>query len=98
MPSFSFECNTLRVSGQTLPHLLHDKLAVTGSIRRDGVTVMSRHQEWKMMHLLHRCSHTSSDGTRKILTEAELKKCRCSLRDGYVGGFEECGASHLARW
>jgi hypothetical protein len=34
---------------------------------------MSRHQEWKMMHLLYRCSHTSSDGTRKILTEAELK-------------------------
>jgi hypothetical protein len=34
---------------------------------------MSKHQEWKMMHLLHRCSHTSSDGTRKVLTEAELK-------------------------
>jgi hypothetical protein len=34
---------------------------------------MSRHQEWKMMHLLHRCSHTSSDGIRKVLTEAELK-------------------------
>ena len=34
---------------------------------------MSKHQEWKMMHLLHRCSHTSSDGTRKVLTEAELR-------------------------
>lgn len=33
---------------------------------------MSRHQEWKMMHLLYRCSHTSSDGARKVLTEAEL--------------------------
>jgi hypothetical protein len=39
-----------------------------------GDSVMSRHQEWKMMHLLHRCSHTSSDGTRKVLTEAELKR------------------------
>ncbi len=27
-----------------------------------------------MMHLLHRCSHTSSDGTRKVLTEAELRR------------------------
>ena len=35
---------------------------------------MSRHQEWKMMHLLHRCSHTSKDGTRKVLTEAELRR------------------------
>lgn len=34
---------------------------------------MSKHQEWKMMHLLHRCSHTSSDGTRKVLTETELR-------------------------
>ena len=34
---------------------------------------MSRHQEWKMMHLLYRCSHTSSDGTRKVLTEDELR-------------------------
>ena len=25
------------------------------------------------MHLLYRCSHTSSDGTRKVLTEAELR-------------------------
>jgi hypothetical protein len=33
---------------------------------------MSRHQEWKMMHLLYRCSHTSSAGARKVLTEAEL--------------------------
>lgn len=34
---------------------------------------MSKHQEWKMMHLLYRCSHSSSDGTRKVLTEAELR-------------------------
>jgi hypothetical protein len=34
---------------------------------------MSEHQEWKMMHLLYRCSHTSRDGKRKVLTEAELK-------------------------
>lgn len=26
-----------------------------------------------MMHLLYRCSHASSDGTRKVLTEAELR-------------------------
>jgi hypothetical protein len=34
---------------------------------------MSRHQEWKMMHLLYRCSHTNNEGTGKVLTEAELK-------------------------
>lgn len=35
---------------------------------------MSRHQEWKMMHLLYRRSHTSSDGLRKVLTEDELRR------------------------
>lgn len=33
---------------------------------------MSEHQEWKMIHLLNRCSHKSSDGTRRVLTETEL--------------------------
>jgi hypothetical protein len=33
---------------------------------------MSKHQEWKMLHLLYRYSHRSADGTRNVLTEREL--------------------------
>jgi hypothetical protein len=34
---------------------------------------MSEHQEWKMIHLLYRCSHASSDGKRRVLTEDEFR-------------------------
>ena len=69
---------------------------------------MSKHQEWKMMHLLHRCSHTSSDGTRKVLTETELRSAgvHCemdtwiALRDtglvNWLGGEWELTKSALA--
>ena len=36
--------------------------------------VVSEHQEWKMIHLLYRCSHSSNDGTRTVLTEDELRR------------------------
>ena len=35
---------------------------------------MSKHQEWKMLHLLYRCAHRSADGTRNVLTEDELDR------------------------
>ncbi len=33
---------------------------------------MSKHQEWKMIHLLYRYAHRSADGDRSVLTEDEL--------------------------
>ena len=35
---------------------------------------MSKHQEWKMIHLLYRYAHRSADGTRNVLTADELTK------------------------
>lgn len=35
---------------------------------------MSKHQEWKMIHLLYRYAHRSADGDRNILTEDELTR------------------------
>lgn len=34
---------------------------------------MSQHQEWKMVHLLYRYARRTSNGNRRVLTEAELE-------------------------
>ncbi len=35
---------------------------------------MSRHQEWKMIHLLYLYARRGDDGQRRVLTELELTK------------------------
>jgi hypothetical protein len=47
-----------------------------------------------MMHLLYRCSHTSSDGARKVLTEAELKSAGVHCEEDTWVELKDAGLVH----
>jgi hypothetical protein len=56
---------------------------------------MSKHQEWKMMHLLYRCAHDSRDGTRSVLTVDELKSAGVHCQNDTWGVLKDAG---LVNW
>lgn len=52
---------------------------------------MSEHQEYKMMYLLYRCAHSSRDGTKKVLTEAELSRAGVHCEVDTWGTLKDAG-------